>query len=151
MFFLYAAFFFLTFRCLYNTKGINSFCLKILYFCTVKISPFFTLSITNNLITHNHYKSVEEFAESQGGGSSKKNQGKAAKGGKRSGKTSSFSLWAFLSGNKMVVFYGIVLMLFSILLFLSVFSFYFNAHENVSFVVGDHSQNVSNLAKGVGG
>ncbi|MCR4877894.1 MAG: DNA translocase FtsK [Bacteroidales bacterium] len=50
----------------------------------------------------------------------------------------------------MVVFYGIVLMLFSILLFLSVFSFYFNAHENVSFVVGDHSQNVPNLAKGVG-
>ncbi len=93
---------------------------------------------------------MRKFAESQGGGSSKKNQGKAAKGGKRSGKTSSFSLWAFLSGNKMVVFYGIVLMLFSILLFLSVFSFYFNAHENVSFVVGDHSQNVPNLAKGVG-
>ena len=93
---------------------------------------------------------MRKFAESQGGGSSKKNQRKAAKGGKRSGKTSSFSLWAFLSGNKMVVFYGIVLMLFSILLFLSVFSFYFNAHENVSFVVGDHSQNVPNLAKGVG-
>ena len=40
--------------------------------------------------------------------------------------------------------------MFSLLLFLSIVSFYFNAHENVSYVVGDRAQDVPNLAKGVG-
>jgi len=39
---------------------------------------------------------------------------------------------------------------FSLLLFMSIVSFYFNAHENVSYVVGDRAQDVPNLAKGVG-
>ena len=91
---------------------------------------------------------MKKFADSQNGGASKKPSRKSAAGKKTRG--SSFSLLEFLSGRKMIVFYGVVLLLFSVLLFLSIFSFYFNAHENVSFVVGDRSQEVPNLAKGVG-
>jgi len=95
---------------------------------------------------------MKKFAESQGDGASKKNARKSSSAGKATNRSSSFSLWRFLSGEKMVVFYGIVLVLFSILLFISIFSFYFNAHENVSFVVGDRAQDIPapNLAKGVG-
>ena len=50
----------------------------------------------------------------------------------------------------MIVFYGVLLILFAALLFLSIFSFYFNAHENVSYIVSDRAQEAPNLAKGVG-
>jgi S-DNA-T family DNA segregation ATPase FtsK/SpoIIIE len=50
----------------------------------------------------------------------------------------------------MTIFYGVLLIVFSLLLFMSIVSFYFNAHENVSYVVGDRAQDVPNLAKGVG-
>ena len=93
---------------------------------------------------------MKKFADSQKGGASKKNSRKSSSGKKSSSKSSSFSLWAFLTGDKMIVFYGVVLILFSILLFLSIFSFYFNAHENVSYMVGDRAQEAPNLAKGVG-
>ena len=50
----------------------------------------------------------------------------------------------------MVAFYGVLLILFSLLLFLSIGSFYFNAHNNIAFVVGDHVEPAQNIAKGVG-
>ena len=50
----------------------------------------------------------------------------------------------------MVVFYGILLVLFALLLFLSIGSFYFNAHNNVAFVESDHAEPALNIAKGVG-
>ena len=93
---------------------------------------------------------MKKFADSQNGGSSKKNARKSSSGTKKSASKSGFSLWKFLSGDKMIVFYGVLLILFSVLLFLSIISFYFNAHENVSFVVGDRVQEAPNLAKGVG-
>ena len=92
---------------------------------------------------------MKKFANSQEGASAKKSSGKSSKEKNGSGKSKS-SLWGFLSGNKMIAFYGILLILFSILLFISIFSFYFNAHNNVSFVVSDRTQDVHNLAKGVG-
>lgn len=93
---------------------------------------------------------MQKLADAQGGGSKRKSAGGASKARKTSGRSSSFSLWGFLSGNKMIVCYGILLLLFSILLFISIFSFYFNAHENVSYVVGDGALEAPNLAKGVG-
>ena len=93
---------------------------------------------------------MQRFADSQNGESKKRAARGASKAKKSSGKSSSFSLWGFLSGDKMIVFYGIMLILFSILLFISIFSFYFNAHENVSYVVGDGALDAPNLAKGVG-
>ena len=93
---------------------------------------------------------MKKFADTQKGGAAKKSSRKSASGKKPAGKKSSFSLWKFLSGDKMIVFYGVLLILFSVLLFISIISFYFNAHENVSFVVGDHVQEAPNLAKGVG-
>ena len=93
---------------------------------------------------------MQRFADSQSGESKRKSASGASKAKKSSGRSSSFSLWSFLSGNKMIVCYGILLLLFSILLFISIFSFYFNAHENVSYVVGDGALEAPNLAKGVG-
>ena len=93
---------------------------------------------------------MQRFADSQSGETKRKSSRGASKAKRSSGKSSSFSLWGFLSGNKMIVCYGILLLLFSILLFISIFSFYFNAHENVSYVVGDGALDAPNLAKGVG-
>ena len=72
---------------------------------------------------------MKKFAESQESETSKKSTGKSSKEKGGSGKSSS-SFWQFLSDRKMVIFYGILLVLFSILLFISIFSFYFNAHES---------------------
>lgn len=93
---------------------------------------------------------MQKLADAQGGGTKRKSAGGASRARKSSGGSSSFSLWGFLSGNKMIVCYGILLLLFSILLFISILSFYFNAHENVSYVVGDGALDAPNLAKGVG-
>jgi len=93
---------------------------------------------------------MQRFADAQGGGTKKKSASGASKAKKSAGKSSSFSLWGFLSGDKMIVFYGVLLFLFAILLFISILSFYFNAHENVSYVVGDGAQEAPNIAKGVG-
>ena len=93
---------------------------------------------------------MQRFADAQSGETKRKSTRGASKSKRSSGKSSSFSLWGFLSGDKMIVFYGVLLFLFSILLFISIFSFYFNAHENVSYVVGEGAQEAPNLAKGVG-
>ena len=50
----------------------------------------------------------------------------------------------------MVIFYGVLLILFALLLFLSIGSFYFNAHNNVAFVESGHAEPALNIAKGVG-
>lgn len=50
----------------------------------------------------------------------------------------------------MIIFYGVLLILFALLLFLSIGSFYFNAHNNVAFVESDHAEPALNIAKGVG-
>ena len=50
----------------------------------------------------------------------------------------------------MVIFYGVLLVLFALLLFLSIGSFYFNAHNNIAFVESDHAEPALNIAKGVG-
>ena len=93
---------------------------------------------------------MKKFADSQKDGNAKKSSRKPASGKKSSSKTSSFSLWKFLRSDKMIVFYGVLLCLFALLLFLSIISFYFNAHESVSYMVGNRAQEAPNLAKGVG-
>ena len=93
---------------------------------------------------------VQKFSESQNSSSPKNGAKKSGKSRKQSSKSSSGSLWERLTGPKMTIFYGVLLIVFSLLLFMSIVSFYFNAHENVSYVVGDRAQDVPNLAKGVG-
>ena len=93
---------------------------------------------------------MQRLAGSQGGGSSKKNSRKSSSSKSNSSKSSSFSFWKFISGEKMVVFYGVLLILFALLLFLSIGSFYFNAHNNIAFVESDHAEPALNIAKGVG-
>ena len=93
---------------------------------------------------------MQRLAGSQNGGSSKKNSRKKSSAKSNTSKSSSFSFWKFISGDKMVVFYGVLLILFALLLLLSIGSFYFNAHNNIAFVVGDHVEPAENIAKGVG-
>ena len=93
---------------------------------------------------------VQKFSESQNSSSPKNGAKKSGKSRKQSSRSSSGSLWERLTGPKMTIFYGVLLIVFSLLLFMSIVSFYFNAHENVSYVVGDRAQDVPNLAKGVG-
>ena len=92
---------------------------------------------------------MQRLAGSQNGGASKKSNRKKSSA-KSNSSRSSFSFWKFLSGEKMVVFYGVLLILFALLLFLSIGSFYFNAHNNVAFVESDHAEPAVNIAKGVG-
>ena len=95
---------------------------------------------------------MQRLASEQNGGSSKKNSRKSTSSKNNSSKTqtSSFSFWKFISGDKMIIFYGVLLILFALLLFLSIGSFYFNAHNNVAFVESDHAEPALNIAKGVG-
>ncbi|MCR4827079.1 MAG: DNA translocase FtsK [Bacteroidales bacterium] len=95
---------------------------------------------------------MQRLASEQNGGSSKKNSRKStsSKNNSSKTKTSSFSFWKFISGDKMIIFYGVLLILFALLLFLSIGSFYFNAHNNVAFVESDHAEPALNIAKGVG-
>ena len=93
---------------------------------------------------------MQKLAGSQGGGSSKKNNRKRSPAKSNTSKSSSFSFRKFISGDKMVVFYGVLLILFALLLFLSIGSFYFNAHNNIAFVESDHAEPALNIAKGVG-
>ncbi len=95
---------------------------------------------------------MQRLAGEQNGGSSKKNSRKStsSKNNSSKAKTSSSSFWKFISGDKMIIFYGVLLILFALLLFLSIGSFYFNAHNNVAFVESDHAEPALNIAKGVG-
>ncbi len=95
---------------------------------------------------------MQRLASEQNGGSSKKNSRKSTSSKNNSSKTKTFSssFWKFISGDKMIIFYGVLLILFALLLFLSIGSFYFNAHNNVAFVESDHAEPALNIAKGVG-
>jgi len=83
---------------------------------------------------------------------SSKATAKTPKGAKKtkSKPRASFSLAEFLSSPRMLQVYGVLLIIFSLLLFLSICSFYFHANNNISFVVG-HGEVVSeNIARSVG-
>lgn len=94
---------------------------------------------------------IRKFAMASRGGSSKPTSKKSSSKKKSSSNGSSFSFREFFAGEKAVIFYGIILLLISISLFVSIFSFYFNAKNNISYVQGVLPDNeVSNLLNVLG-
>ena len=59
--------------------------------------------------------------------------------------------WKAVTGQRAVQVYGVVLMAFAIMLALSIVSFYFHAHNNITYVLGDHDAvEPQNVALGAG-
>lgn len=101
-------------------------------------------SKSRNAVPHN---SISHKAVANPAKSSKKTKAKATS---KSGAKSGTDFFAFLASSRMIQVYGVLLMIFSLLLFLSIVSFYFHANNNISFVVG-HGEVVSeNIARSVG-
>jgi DNA segregation ATPase FtsK/SpoIIIE and related proteins len=81
---------------------------------------------------------------------------KAPKGKKSKAKdapksSGSGGFWKAVSGEHARQIYGVILMTFAILLIISIISFYFNAHNNITYVNGDHDAvTPKNAAHGLG-
>lgn len=59
--------------------------------------------------------------------------------------------WKTITGQRAVQVYGVILMAFALLLAISIVSFYFHAHNNITYVLGDHhAVEPQNVALGVG-
>ena len=104
---------------------------------------------------------IQKFAMSKDGGKSKKGRSNSRKKDKKSNSrrdNSNFTLntlVSFFRKDGMIVLYGVILMLFSITLFISMFSYFFNAANNATYVEslvddGTPAVDVSNLLKGFG-
>ena len=68
---------------------------------------------------------------------------------KKAASKPSFSLGA-LVGPRMVQVYGVLMIAFALLLCVSIVSFYFHAHNNITFADGEQLVNSENVARGVG-
>lgn len=78
-----------------------------------------------------------------------KNKKGSSKKTKESPKKKSGSFGAFLSSRRMIQVYGCLILAFSLLLFVSMLSFYFHAHNNMFYVQGE-APTAENLARSVG-
>lgn len=95
------------------------------------------------------YKTVSSkaVADPKGGSGKSKSKRKSAP---KSGNKGGFNFFAFLASPRMIQVYGILLLIFSLLLFLSTVSFYFHANNNISFVEGHGEVFSENIARSVG-
>ena len=87
------------------------------------------------------HTAVKNYVQKSKKGSSKKT--------KESPKKKSGSFGAFLSSRRMIQVYGCLILAFSLLLFVSMLSFYFHAHNNMFYVQGE-APTAENLARSVG-
>ena len=70
---------------------------------------------------------------------------------KQKTKKSGDGFWKAITGQRAVQVYGVIMMAFAVLLALSIVSFYFHAHNNITYVLGDHNAvEPQNVALGVG-
>ena len=90
-------------------------------------------------------RSLQKFAKAK----AKKTASKAPKSTKTKTKKGDSEFWKFLSSEKMIQFYGALIILFSLLLFVSVLWFYFDPHGNMSYV-HDTAGSSPNIARSVG-
>ncbi len=75
---------------------------------------------------------------------------KSKKAPKKKKASSDFSLWKSLSGPRAIQVYGVFLMAFALLLAVSIVSFYFHAHNNITYVDGHRAIASENVARMVG-
>lgn len=93
-------------------------------------------------------RTLQKFAKAQASSSAKKGS-KPAKKSKTSGKQGTSGFWKFISSEKMIQFYGAMIILFSLLLFISILWFYFAPQQNISYVEGT-LESSPNIARKVG-
>ncbi len=104
----------------------------------------------------NHVTTTPNRSHSYGSSDNRKSKGirirshKTAKKKSTRTKSSGMSFGDFLRSKGMIQVYGILLVAFAILLFVSSLSFFFHANNNISFVEGDQSIISENIARGVG-
>jgi len=98
---------------------------------------------THGSVTQRNYAATTKKKSGSKKSSTKKSSSsKGSKGG-------SFSLSAFASQRALQI-YGTIFILFALLLLASICSFYFHAHNNITYVDGDQMVNAENIARGVG-
>ncbi len=104
------------------------------------------MKVTSHVINSQQKKSSRHVAVQNHVQKTKKGAPKKAK---ESPKKQSGSFMAFLSSRRMVQVYGCLILAFSLLLFVSILSFYFHAHNNLFYVQGE-AATAENLARSVG-
>ena len=90
-------------------------------------------------------RSLQKYAKAK----AKKTTSKAPKSTKTKTKKGDSGFWKFISSEKMIQFYGALIILFSLLLFVSVLWFYFDPHGNMSYF-HDTAGSSPNIARSVG-
>ncbi len=104
------------------------------------------MKVTSHVINSQQKKSFRHAAVKN---HVQKNKKGSSKKTKEVPKKKSRSFGAFLSSRRMVQVYGCLILAFSLLLFVSMLSFYFHAHNNLFYVQGE-ATTAENLARSVG-
>ena len=90
-------------------------------------------------------RSLQKFAKAK----AKKSTTKAPKSTKKKTTKGDSGFWKFISSERMIQFYGALIILFSLLLFVSILWFYLDPHGNMSYV-HDTAGSSPNIARSVG-
>ena len=101
------------------------------------------MRVTNNVISSkSHRKSqtstLRKHAQVQQKAVATKSKKKAKSAAKSKPKKSGGGFWKAITSPAAIQGYGVVIMAFAILLALSIVSFYFHAHNNITYVLGDN-------------
>ncbi len=105
------------------------------------------MKVTSQVITRN-----SKTAKPVNTRHAKVRKGSTPKGKRKSSSKSSggSSFFQQLKSPRMIQVYGVLLMCFALLLFVSIVSFYFHAHNNIHFVLSDGQDASHNIARTVG-
>lgn len=105
------------------------------------------MKVTSQVITRN-----SKAAKPVNTRHAKVRKGSTPKGKRKSSPKSSGggSFFQQLKSPRMIQVYGVLLMCFALLLFVSIVSFYFHAHNNIHFVLSDGQDASHNIARTVG-
>lgn len=101
------------------------------------------MKVSKQVTTKSYKKSASSMAHPA------KKQGKKSAKSKQSS-PSGKTLGKALVSSQAIQVYGVIVMAFAILLAVSIISFYFHAHNNITFVAGDHAEPSENIARAVG-
>ena len=110
------------------------------------------MRVTNNVISSksrqkSQTSTLRRRAQVQQKAVATKSKKKAKSAAKSKPKKSSGGFWKTITSTAAIQGYGVVIMAFAILLALSIVSFYFHAHNNITYVLGDnHAVAPENIA-----
>ncbi|MCR4856627.1 MAG: DNA translocase FtsK [Bacteroidales bacterium] len=115
------------------------------------------MRVTNHVVSSkskpkNKAKTLTRHAKvQQKAAAPKQKKSKPKSAPKQKTKRNGDGFWKTITGQRAVQVYGVILMAFAIMLALSIVSFYFHAHNNITYVLGDHDAvEPQNVALGAG-